>query len=184
MKGCRVLKDNEIRDILNELQVRDRVLFLTCLTFGTRISEALALNFANVAGKTLFIKSIKGSENQYFPIPDFYKKEIGELKKWYERKSVYISEKSPLFISQKGNDKAITRQLAGKVIRNIATRLGLDGMVSTHSFRKTFVTKIYEMTGYNLAETKSYSRHKSLVNLEYYIQTTETVDLVHQLEWL
>ena len=54
MKGCRVLTDEEIRLILNELGVKDRALFLTCLTFGTRISEALDLTFADVVGNTLY----------------------------------------------------------------------------------------------------------------------------------
>lgn len=67
MKGCRVLTDDEIKLVLNELGVRDRVLFLTCLTFGTRISEALTLTFKDVAGNTLYIRSKKGSETQGFP---------------------------------------------------------------------------------------------------------------------
>lgn len=183
MKGCRVLSDEEIKMVLNELQVRDRVLFLTCLTFGTRISEALALTFGDVSGNTLYLKSKKGSDNQSFPIPAAYKRSIEELRKWYERKRVTIDGKSPLFISQKGKKTSFTRQLASHIIKNIARKLGLDGKVNTHSFRKSFVTKIYEMTGFNIAETKAYSRHKSLVNLEYYLKTTEKTDLVEQLSW-
>lgn len=183
MKGMRVLTDGEIKLILNELCVRDRTLFLTCLTFGTRISEALSLTFADVSGATLYIRSSKGSETQGFPVPDAYRRAIDELKGWYCEKGIMVSENLPLFISQKGRNKSITRQLASNVIKNIARRLKLDGKVNTHSFRKSFVTKIYELTGYNIAETKAYSRHKSLVNLEYYIRTTEKVDLVEQLSW-
>lgn len=183
MKGCRVLTDDEIKLVLNELHVRDRTLFLTCLTFGTRISEALALTFGDVAGKTLYLKSKKGSDNQSFPIPASFKRSVEELKNWYEEKEMIIDEKSPLFISQKGNKQSFTRQLASHVIKNVSRRLNLDGKVNTHSFRKSFVTKIYELTGYNIAETKAYSRHKSLVNLEYYIKTTENTDLVERLDW-
>ena len=183
MKGCRVLTDDEIRIVLNELQVRDRTLFLTCLTFGTRISEALALTFGDVAGNTLYLKSKKGSDNQSFPIPEAYKRSIEELKKWYEEKEMVIDGKSPLFISQKGKNTSFTRQLASNVIRTVAKKMHLDGKVNTHSLRKSFVTKIYELTGFNIAETKAYSRHKSLVNLEYYIKTTENTDLVQKLSW-
>lgn len=183
MKGCRVLTDNEIKLVLNELGIRDRVLFLTCLTFGTRISEALALTFADVGGSTLYIRSMKGSETQGFPIPEGYKNELNELKSWYEKKGVSVKGNLPLFVSQKGRHKSITRQLASNVIKNVARRVNLDGKVNTHSFRKSFVTKIYEMTGFNIAETKAYSRHKSLVNLEYYIRTTEKTDLVERLNW-
>lgn len=183
MKGCRVLTDDEIKSILNELQVRDRTLFLTCLTFGTRISEALNLTFGDVSGNTLYLKSKKGSDNQSFPIPAVYKKSVEELKRWYQEKEIMVDTKSPLFISQKGNNQSFTRQLASHVIKNVSQRLHLDGKVNTHSFRKSFVTKIYEMTGFNIAETKSYSRHKSLVNLEYYIKTTENTNLVQKLDW-
>ena len=183
MKGCRVLTDNEIKLVLNELGVRDRTLFLTCLTFGTRISEALVLTFGDVAGDTLYLKSTKGSDNQAFPIPVAYKQMLGELSQWYTEKGIMVDEHLPLFVSQKGTNKSITRQLASHLINKVSNKLKLDGKVNTHSFRKSFVTKIYELTGFNIAETKAYSRHKSLVNLEYYIKTTEKTDLVEQLKW-
>lgn len=183
MKGMRVLSDSEIRLVLNELGVRDRLLFLTCLTFGTRISEALVLTFKDVAGKTLYIKSQKGSETQGFPIPESYRFAVEELRDWYTEKGVTVTETLPLFLSQKGRCRPITRQVASKVIKAVARKLNLDGRVNTHSFRKSFVTKIYQMTGKDIAETRYYSRHKSLVNLEYYIRTTETTDLVEQLNW-
>lgn len=93
MKGCRVLTDDEIKSILNELQVRDRTLFLTCLTFGTRISEALNLTFGDVSGNTLYLKSKKGSDNQSFPIPAVYKKSVEELKRWYQEKEIMVDTK-------------------------------------------------------------------------------------------
>lgn len=183
MKGMRVLTDDEIRLVLNELGVRDRTLFLTCLTFGTRISEALNLTFGDVAGSTLYIRSSKGSDTQGFPVPVAYNRAINELKTMYANKGIVVTEKSPLFISQKSRNKSITRQLASTVIKNLARKMNLEGKVNTHSFRKSFVTKIYELTKFNIAETKAYSRHKSLVNLEYYIKTTENTDLVEQLNW-
>ena len=183
MKGCRILTDEEIKLVLNELGTRDRTLFLTCLTFGTRISEALSLTFGDVVGNTLYLQSKKGSDNQSFPIPDAYRNAITELMEWYSGKGITVDNNLPLFVSQKGTNKSITRQLASTVIMKVSRRLNLDGKVNTHSFRKSFVTKIYEMTGFNIAETKAYSRHKSLVNLEYYIKTTEKTDLVEQLNW-
>ena len=33
------------------------------------------------------------------------------------------------------------------------------------------------------AETKKYSRHKNMANLDYYIGTTEGTDLIHALSW-
>jgi len=93
MKGCRILTDEEIKLVLNELGVRDRTLFLTCLTFGTIISEALALTFGDVAGNTLYLQSKKGSDNQAFPIPDAYKQALIELSEWYSDRGIMVNEK-------------------------------------------------------------------------------------------
>ncbi len=184
MKGCRVLTDQEIKQVLNELGPRDKTLFLTCLVFGTRISEALQLTFGDVSGSTLYIRSNKGSENQGFPIPESYRKSVHVLRDYYILRGIEVENDVPLFLSQKGRHRSITRQLASTVIKRVVNKLGLEGKINTHSFRKAFVTRIYELTGYNIAETKLYSRHKNLVNLEYYIKTTEKPDLVEQLSWL
>ncbi|MBK8755563.1 MAG: hypothetical protein IPL99_29820 [Candidatus Competibacteraceae bacterium] len=55
--------------------------------------------------------------------------------------------------------------------------------MNSHSARKTFVTRIYAMTGKDIAETRKYSRHKSLANLDYYIGTTDDLSLVARLDW-
>ncbi len=183
MKGCKVLADEEIKVILDDLKIRDRLLFLTCLTFGTRISEALALTMGDVSGNYLYIRSKKGSDNQSFPIPKSYKTLVNKLMQDYERRGFQVSNNTPLFLSQKGYNKAITRQLASFTIKKVVKKHNLDGKINTHSFRKSFVNKIYELTGYNIVETLLYSRHKSLVNLESYIKTSQQPLLVEQLSW-
>ena len=59
MKGCRVLTSEEIRTVLNKADIRDKAMFLTQLTFGSRISETLKLTFGDVSGKYLALKSSK-----------------------------------------------------------------------------------------------------------------------------
>lgn len=187
MKGSRVLTDEEVRLILNELKIRDRVMFLTCLTFGTRISEALALTFADVAGNTLYIRSSKGSDNQGYPISSSFRKELNHLKRAYHLQGISVTADLPLFVSQKGKYqryRSVTRQYACTVLKRVARKIGLDShKISPASGRKTMVSRIYSLTGNCLLETKLYSRHRSLANLEYYIKTTESTDLVTQLNW-
>jgi site-specific recombinase XerD len=162
MKGCRVLSDDEIKQILNSLKVRDRALFLTSLTFGTRVSESLSLTFGDVCGKFLHLKSMKGSENQSFPIPDSYRIVIDELKTYYRSRGISAIDRTPLFMSQKNKTlKPMSRQLAHNVLKRVVRECQLEGKVNTHSFRKSFITKIYEMTNFNIAELLQYSRHKS-----------------------
>ncbi len=183
MKGCKALSEQEVKALLASATIRDKALFLTGLTFGTRISESLSLTFGDMAGKTLYLKSKKGSDNQVFPIPANYKAVLNELKAEYESIGIKVAVKTPLFVSRKGNKKAITRQQASQIVKKMCVELGIEGKVNSHSFRKSFVTRIYEMTGFNIAETKKYSRHKNLANLDYYISTTQGTELVNELVW-
>jgi integrase len=183
MKGCKVLNDSEVKNILDALEIRDRALVLTGLTFGTRISEALELTFGDIKGTHLAIKSAKGSNNQSFEIPAYYRESIESLKAYYENQGIVIDDKTYLFLSRKGENKPILRQQASRIIKAVCEELGIEGKVNTHSFRKSFVTRIYELTGFNIAETKTYSRHKNLANLDYYISTTGQTNLVHELTW-
>ena len=183
MKGCRVLEADEVRELLMALSPRDRLLVLTGLHFGTRISETLALTFGDVTGRFLNINSAKGSDNVTFEIPASYHSEVAALQASYEQTGKTIRPETPLFLSRKGSNKAITRQQASEVITAAAKLANLDGKVNSHSARKTFVTRIYQMTGKDIAETKKYSRHKSLANLDYYIGTTQDLSLVGQLDW-
>jgi len=183
MRGCRVLEAYEVKSILDSLNIRDKVLVLTGLTFGTRISEALGLTFGSVKSTHLAIKSKKGSNNQSFEIPAGYHEGIEGLKAFYQSQGVTITDGTFLFLSRKGENQPITRQQASKIIKSVCEELGIEGKVNTHSFRKCFVTRIYELTGFNIAETKTYSRHKNLANLDYYIATTGKTDLLNNLSW-
>ena len=187
MKGCRPLDQNEVARILADLAPRDKLLALTGLYFGTRISETLALTFGAVAGKYIAIKSAKGSDNVTFEIPDAYRTAVEALKRDYEVSGRMVFTTTPLFLSRKadanGADKAINRQQASQIISDAAKRCGIEGKINSHSMRKTFVTKVYELSGKDIAATKKYSRHKNLANLDYYIGTTEDLSLVGKLSW-
>jgi integrase len=176
MKGCRTLTNEEIKSILNSLSNRDKTFVLVSLTFGTRVSETLSLTFKDFDGDFISIKSSKGSENTSFPIPQDIKLAIKNLKSESGE-----GDDMPIFLSKKGG--SISRQHASRIIKSTCKALGITGKVNTHSFRKSFVTKIYELTGKDIAQTKVYSRHKNLSNLDYYIRTTQETTLVNQLSW-
>ena len=182
MKGMRVLSKQEISDMLDASEPRERVLFLTGLYFGTRINESLKLTFGSVAGKFLYLKSSKGSENQAYPIPAEYSAAVESLRAAYVASGKTVNDSTPLFLSRQGV-KAMTRQQASNVIVTLAEKLGIEGKVNTHSLRKCFVTAIYEMTGHDIIKTQTYSRHKNLSNLQYYIATTADTSLVSALAW-
>ncbi len=102
MKGCRVLEAHEVQALLNDLALRDRGLVLTGLTFGTRISETLALTFGAVVGRFIHIASAKSSENVSFEIPASYHAEVLRLRSFYQQSGRTVTDTTPLFLSRKG----------------------------------------------------------------------------------
>jgi integrase len=184
MQGARALNEKEINEMLAVASARDRALILTSINFGTRISEALKLTFADVEGEVLHLKSSKNSQNQGFPIPVGYKAAIKALKAFYREKGFEPKQHTRIFLETHVPPfHVMSRQAAGDAVRRLAKKIGAEGKVSSHSFRKSFVTRIYEKTGFNIAETQKYSRHKSLSNLEYYIATSDKMDLIDDQLW-
>ncbi len=183
MEGARVLNQDELEAITSKLNIRNKLIVKTQLTFGLRIQEALKLKFKDVSNKFLSVESDKKSVCVTFPLPDDYKKDVKELKKFYQYLGKQIEDDTYLFLSQKYKNNPISRQQFSGTLKNICEELNLDGNVSSHSFRKMFVTRIYQMTGKDLAETKHFSRHRNLGNLDHYIKTTKNLDLIHDLKW-
>jgi integrase len=183
MKGCRPLSKTEVDLLLQDRPPRDKLLILTGLYFGTRISEALKLTFGDVSGGFISIHSAKGSDNVTFGIPLFYKTEVDRLRAEYQAQGVTVTDQTPLFLSRQGKQHSINRIRAHQILWDAKEQCGLEGKVNTHSLRKTFVTSIYQLSNRDIAQTKKYSRHKSLANLDYYIGTTEDLSLVQKLDW-
>jgi integrase len=181
MKGCRLLSKEEINRLKIELSPRDLLLMMSELHFGLRVSEALALTFGDVAGDSLEVNSSKGSENVTFPLTPEFKAMVDTLRASYVEAGYDVTSDTHLFLSQKGG--AISREYASQSFKAACKRANITGKVNNHSFRKNFVTAIYEMSGFDIALTKRYSRHKSLSNLDYYISTTNDTDLVKDLKW-
>jgi integrase len=188
MKGCRPLTEAEVDSLLAARPPRDKLLILTGLYFGTRISETLALTFGDVADGYLAIKSAKGSNNVTFSLPPQFLAEVDSLKSDYLAHGVPVTDQTPLFLSHAKDGKQfaprpITRFRASQIMAEAKKELGMEGKINTHSLRKTFVTRIYQLSDRDIAQTKKYSRHKSLANLDYYIGTTEDLSLVQRLTW-
>lgn len=183
MRGCRVLNTDEIDKLKASLPIRDRVFMMTGLYFGLRVSESLALTFGDVAGQYLQVRSAKGSNNTTFPIPPEYATEVESLRHDYnKRRGINPTANTPLFLAEK-HMHVISRQAASQILRAACKTLGIDGKVNTHSYRKTMVTRVYELTGKDIVQVMVYSRHKNLGSLDSYIQTTADTGLVSKLKW-
>jgi len=181
MAGVRRITDDEVRAALDTANIVDRAMLLIGLNFGTRISETLSLTFGDLAGSEVEIRAKKKGLIQRYPIPEQVRGVIAELRKYYHDKGVVVTGATPLFVSKSG--RPVSRQAASQRMKRIFKRAGIEGRVNSHSLRKAFVTAIYEATGKDIAKTRLYSRHKSLANLQYYIDSGEATDLVEKLHW-
>jgi len=182
MRGCRPLNKEEIRAVLSQVKdQREKVLVLTSLYFGVRISEALKLKFTDFENNDYVrIQRSKNSNVTSLKIPQDFKDELKVLKDYYKNNGRPITDETPLFIGYKGH---LSRQYATKLVKNLMNRSGLRGNLGFHSFRKSYITKIYELTGKDIVQTQAYSGHKNLNSLIAYIETTQYNDLTDELNY-
>lgn len=181
MKGCRPLTVEEVGRLSGVLCQRDRVLMYVCLTFGLRISEALRLTFADFSGNHLRVRSSKNSENLTFEIPSKLKEEVSRLRESYGKKGS-VSDKSPVFRSQMSG--VVSSRLIQMNLKEACEKLKIHGQVSTHSFRKSYAEKIWNLSGKNILTVQKYLRQKNLANTVYYLATLEGSELIKELNWL
>ena len=179
MAGCRMITRNEVDRVLTLATPTLRLFVLVGLTYGTRVSEALDMTFGDIDSEWVRIKGLKGGKTQNYEVTaevkeacDLLKKSLGEVDRF-----------TPLFTGRNSTSKPMTRQNLSQQLKKLFKAAGLDGKVNSHSLRKAFVTEIYNRTGKDLAQTKIYSRHRTLTSLQYYIETSTDTKLVKDLAW-
>jgi len=184
MKGCRPLRDREVLRILGMLRgryaARDRALVLLGIKSGFRISELLSLRLGDVIqhGRlvdrvTVRRRNMKGklSGRTVFLHPEARKallRWLGEL----EQDDLW-REDTFLFLSGKGDNRPITRIHAYRLLKNAFEANRMQGVLATHSLRKTFAHKIYERLGKDLLKTQMALGHKSITSTVQYLSFRE-----------
>ncbi len=170
-----ILSPTQITLLFNEglTKPRDRALFGVCLYAAARINEACTLLRGDVIGTkgvrdVLVIRSYntKGKQStreiQVHPQLKEYLEEHHKSDLWHTRPH--------LFPGRHGHG-SIHKASADKILRNACRKLDLEG-VSTHSFRRTALTKMSDQ-GVPLRHIQAISGHKTLAALERYLGVTE-----------
>ncbi|HEY9657053.1 MAG TPA: site-specific integrase [Allocoleopsis sp.] len=131
---------------------RDRALFAICFFTGCRISEALQLRVENLRGGLVTFpkRVVKGKvgtkQVEITPALQFYLEayRIGE-------EGDRMPQQGYLFPGRRGAKQGyLTRAMAHQILNEACDRVGLEG-VSTHSFRRTYITKLRDK-GYSPAQ--------------------------------
>lgn len=168
---ARVLTSSEIDKLFawGLTTKRDQALFGICLHTGCRISEALAITVKDIReGYITLRKSVtKGKKRtRMIPIND----SLQGLLEAYLREYKPSSFLFPCHYNAKTHQH-MTRAAADLILKSACQRVGLVG-VSTHSFRRTALTRMHN-AGVPLRVIQEISGHSSLETLQRYLEVTD-----------
>jgi integrase/recombinase XerD len=161
---AKILDDAELELLFIDgfVTFRDRVLFAICMFTGCRISEALQLKAEMIGGGfvTFTRETRKGKTGTQ-------QVEIVPALQHFLDEWVDMPETGYLFPSRRGSKQAfMSRVSADDILKAACERVGITG-VSTHSFRRTYITKLRDK-GYSPAQIQRRTGHKRRENLMHY----------------
>ncbi|MEW5820481.1 MAG: site-specific integrase [Cyanobacteriota bacterium] len=121
-----------VKNELLKTGYRDYILFVLGINTGLRISDILKLKVISVKDNThITIKEDKTGKEKRFLINI-------NLKQYIDKYIKAMSENEYLFQSRQGNNKALTRVQAYRIINQVAKKVGIKERIGTHTLRKTF----------------------------------------------
>jgi integrase len=162
---------NDIADYIKARSIRNYVMFMFGIYTGLRISDILKFRVRDVQNKNyIYITEQKTKKVKRFSINPELKKILNE----------YVKDKKEfefLFRSQKGINKAISREQAYRIFNEAATAFGLVA-IGCHTLRKTFGYFVYQDTK-DLALLKDIFNHSDTsVTMKYIGINQDTKDTV------
>jgi integrase/recombinase XerD len=166
-----VLTEQQLEDLMQVLPETHRLVFAICYYTSCRVSEALKLERSDLIRDRIVFRACttKTKTTRDVKIP---------LKLQAILQQTELPSSGYLFPGKKGGH--LTRQAADLALRNACDYLGVEG-VSTHSFRRTGLTKLYKQ-GVPLKTLQERTGHADLGNLAKYLAIgKEEVDAVAEL---
>ena len=125
---------NKLEEMKSELLkqgYRDYMMFVLGINIGLRIQDLLKLQVKHVKDKT-HIDIIEGKTEKPKRIMINH-----QLKEDIDKYIIGMEDNDYLFKSQKGDNQAISRVQAYRILNSAAARVGLEN-IGTHTLRKTF----------------------------------------------
>lgn len=119
-----------IEKYLAKQSERNLLLFTLGINCGLRISDILSLNVEDVKNKNFIqIEEKKTKKFKKFPINS-------KLKPMFVKFTKGKPNDEPLFKSRQGN--RMERTAAYRIINKACKKIGMEGLIGTHTLRKTF----------------------------------------------
>jgi integrase/recombinase XerD len=151
--------------------LRDRALLEMLYATGVRVSELVSFRMedVNLAEKTMHVKNEDGTRERTVPLGD----------RAAECLQVYIERGRPHFVKSSGNQAALflnqrgqqlTRQGMWLIIKEYATRAGLNYDVTPHMLRHSFAAHMLQNNKATLSEVQRYLGHANISTTQIYVQ--------------
>jgi integrase/recombinase XerD len=158
---------NAIDDTKDEAQ-RNRAMLETLYSCGLRVTELVTLKLSDLFFDEGFIKITgKGNKQRFVPIGSFTQKIINEYIT-YSRSKLKINKghEDTLFLNRRGS--GLTRAMIFTIIKQLALVIGLEKIISPHTFRHSFATHLLE-NGADLRSIQLMLGHESITTTEIYM---------------
>ena len=177
------LSENEINQLIAAIDLskpegeRNRAILETLYGCGLRVSELIGLKISDLYFDEDFVKVTgKGDKQRFVPISNINKKYINIYRKEI-RVHLKIQQgfQDILFLNRRG--KQLTRAMIFTIIKNLGQKIGLDKVISPHTFRHSFATHLLE-NGADLRAIQQMLGHESITTTEVYMH----VDRSHLAE--
>ena len=154
-----ILAADQLDELFATLPYPHRLIAALCYYTSCRVSEAISLKTEDINnGRIIFRRAnTKQKRTKEVSIPTKLQAELDLID---------LPKTGYLFSGKYGGH--ITRQSVDHAIRKATDYIGLPG-VSSHSFRRTAITKMYR-AGVDLKTIQQRSGHASIANVGFYIQ--------------
>ena len=157
---------------LKSKSIRNYLLFVMGINTGLRISDLLSLKVSDVSnGKikdSIYIREKKTGKEKAFQVNESVKKAIIE----YLKSLKTYELEDYLFKSRVGGNKQISRKQAYEIINSSARECGIDGLIGTHTLRKTFGYHL-RMNGVDISIIQDIFGHSNQTVTKKYIGITQ-----------
>lgn len=146
---------------------RNRAMLETLYSCGLRVSELVNLKFSDLFFEEGFIRVIgKGNKERLVPVSPSVEHEIGIYQQHIRRhQHIQSGNENIVFLNRRG--AKLTRVMVFTIIKNLAHEIGLQKVISPHTFRHSFATHLLE-GGANLRAIQEMLGHESITTTEIY----------------
>lgn len=173
------LSENEINKLIAAIDLskpegeRNRAMLETLYGCGLRVSELIGLRISDLYFDEDFIKVTgKGDKQRFVPISNINKKYINIYRKEIRvHLKIQAGFQDILFLNRRG--KQLTRAMVFTIVKDLALKIGLDKVISPHTFRHSFATHLLE-NGADLRSIQQMLGHESITTTEVYMHVDRT----------